>query len=63
MSDASDGRRTSVTISDSGRAEVVGHLMPMFRVLADLDASLTDDERAVVTRYLQGAIAALRTVT
>ena len=63
VSHASDGRRTSVTISDSGRAEVVSHLMPMFRELAVLDASLTDDERAVVTRYLEGAARAIRTVT
>jgi hypothetical protein len=37
--------------------------MPMFRELAELDAGLTEDERAVVTRYLQGALRAVRTVT
>ena len=63
VSHASDGRRTSVTISDSGRAEVVGHLMPMFRELAELDAGLTDAEREVVTRYLRGAARAMRRVT
>lgn len=63
VSDEHDGRRTSVTISESGREEVVGHLMPMFRALAELDAGLTDEERAVVTRYLRGAIEAIGTVT
>jgi hypothetical protein len=58
----SDGRRTSVTISPSGRSEVVGFLMPMFRELAILDAELTDEDRAVVDRFLEGAIRALRTV-
>lgn len=60
---ASDRRRTSVTISDTGRREVVSHLMPMFRELAELDASLSEAEREVVTRYLQGALRAVRTVT
>ncbi len=63
VSHASDGRRTSVTISDSGRAEVVRQLMPMFRELAELDAGLTDAEREVVTAYLRGAARAMRTVT
>jgi DNA-binding MarR family transcriptional regulator len=61
-SHSTDRRRTSVTISPSGRAEVVGHLMPMFRELAELDASLTDAERAAVDRFLDGAIRALRTL-
>lgn len=58
-----DKRRTLVTISDSGRSEVIGHLMPMFRELAELDAGLTDEQREVVTRYLRGALRAMRTVT
>ncbi len=61
-SHASDGRRTSVTISASGRTEVVGYLMPMFRELAALDASLSEDERVAVDRFLHGAIRALRAV-
>ena len=61
-SHVSDGRRTSVTISPSGRSEVVGFLMPMFRELASLDAELSDADRAVVDRFLEGAIRALRTV-
>jgi DNA-binding MarR family transcriptional regulator len=55
-----DGRRTEVHLTDSGRAEAVGHLAPMFAALAALDASLTDEEREVVDRYLDGAIAAVR---
>ncbi|KAB7745629.1 MarR family transcriptional regulator [Nostocoides sp. F2B08] len=55
-----DGRRTEVHLTDSGRAEAVGHLAPMFAALAALDASLTDEERVVVDRYLDGAIAAVR---
>lgn len=62
VSHATDGRRTSVTISASGRTEVVGHLLPMFRELAELDAGLGSAEREVVTRYLQGAIRAVRRV-
>ena len=58
----SDGRRTSVTISTSGRTEVVGYLMPMFRELAVLDADLNEEDRPVVDRFLQGAIRALRAI-
>jgi DNA-binding MarR family transcriptional regulator len=59
---ASDRRRTSVTISAHGRAEVVGYLMPMFRELAALDASLSEDDRAVVDHFLTRAVRALRAV-
>lgn len=54
-----DGRRTVVVVSDSGRANVVSWLLPMFRALAELDQSLSDDDRAVVERYLTGAVDAL----
>ncbi len=57
---ARDGRRTHVIITESGRAEVLGYLMPMFAGLAALDSSLTDDERVVVERYLRGAIGAMQ---
>ncbi|MCA1783651.1 MAG: MarR family winged helix-turn-helix transcriptional regulator [Dermatophilaceae bacterium] len=57
-----DGRRTEVHLTDSGRTEAVGHLAPMFAGLAALDASLTDEEREVVDRYLDGAIAAVRSL-
>ena len=40
---ASDGRRTDVTITESGAAEVVGHLTPMFTALHELDSALDDD--------------------
>jgi DNA-binding MarR family transcriptional regulator len=55
-----DGRRTAVSITDSGRAEVMGYLAPMFTALHELDAPLDDAERVVVERYLRGATAALR---
>lgn len=55
-----DGRRTDVTITESGAAEVIGHLTPMFAGLHELDSALGDEERATVEAYLRGAIAALR---
>lgn len=62
VSHDTDGRRRSVTISESGREEVVSHLLPMLRLLAELDAELDDAEREIVTRYLEGAIRAIRAV-
>lgn len=59
---ADDGRRTQVVLTDSGRLEVLGHLMPMFLALGELDRSLSDEERPVVDRYLVGAIEAIRRV-
>lgn len=58
-----DKRRTEVVVTESGRREVFTLLAPMFAQLAELDASLDDDERLVVERYLRGAIAAMRAVT
>lgn len=58
-----DRRRTEVFVSPSGRQEVTGHLMPMFLALDRLDRSFTPDERAVVERYLRGAVEALEQVT
>jgi DNA-binding MarR family transcriptional regulator len=55
-----DGRRTEVVITDSGRVEVFTRLAPMFRGLAEIDSSLTPDERVVVERYLRGATAAMK---
>lgn len=54
-----DGRRTELQITESGRAEVLGHLMPMFVALAELDGSLDDHERAAVESYLRGAVDAV----
>jgi hypothetical protein len=36
--------------------------MPMLRSLAEMDAELSEDERAVVDRYLDKAIASFRAV-
>ena len=35
-------------------------MRPMFVGLAEIEATLTDDERAVIERYLRGATAALQ---
>lgn len=50
-----DRRRTAVVCTASGRAEMMGHLMPMFLELARVDANLTPDERAAVQRFLTAA--------
>ncbi len=55
-----DGRRTQVCVTPSGRAELMGHLMPMFTGLAELDAALEPHDRLIIDRYLQGAIRAMR---
>jgi hypothetical protein len=49
-----------VVITASGREEVLGHLMPMFVALQELDSQLDPRERAAITRYLRGATAAMR---
>lgn len=59
---AADKRRTVVDITDSGRRELLIHLTPMFSRLAAVDSSLSDEERAVVERYLTGAIEAMRAI-
>lgn len=53
-----DRRRTTVEVTASGREEVLAHLLPMFLALDRLDRDFTPEERAVVERYLRGAIAA-----
>ena len=58
-----DRRRTQVVLTDSGRSEVLGHLMPMFLALHELDSALSDADRAVVDRYLAGAIDAVGRIT
>jgi DNA-binding MarR family transcriptional regulator len=57
-----DRRRTEVHLTDSGRDEVTGHLMPMFVGLRELERSFTAAELAVVQRYLRGAIDAFERV-
>lgn len=59
---AADRRRTELVLTESGRSEVVGHLLPMFIALDRLDRGFSDDERAVVERYLRGAIDAFEQV-
>jgi len=58
----SDGRRTEVVITDSARQEVLGHLLPMLDALSRMDQQRTDQEREVVTRYLEAATEAMRTM-
>ncbi|MBI4901501.1 MAG: MarR family transcriptional regulator [Actinobacteria bacterium] len=55
-----DRRRTVVAISDSGRAEVLAQLRPMFEALVAADSRLGDDHRATVDAYLRDIIAAVR---
>lgn len=62
VADHADRRRTSVHITASGRAEVLDRLMPMFVALQALDDAITDAERDVVTRYLDGARQAFEAV-
>ncbi|GAA4880845.1 MarR family winged helix-turn-helix transcriptional regulator [Serinicoccus chungangensis] len=50
-----DRRRTAVVATPSGREELMGHLMPMFAELAQVEAALTDAEREVVLRFLTDA--------
>jgi DNA-binding MarR family transcriptional regulator len=59
---AADRRRTELVLTESGRGEVVGHLLPMFIALDQLDRSFDDEERVVVERYLRGAVAAFERV-
>lgn len=62
VADSADRRRTSVHITAAGHAEVINRLLPMFEALQALDDTLTPRERAVVTRYLDGARAAFEAV-
>ncbi|QCX26142.1 MarR family transcriptional regulator [Nocardioides jishulii] len=57
-----DRRRTGVHITDAGRREAWLHLTPMFAALQANDAQFTEEERAVVERYLTGAANAINTV-
>lgn len=54
-----DGRRTQVVVTDSGKEEVLGHLVPMFRELQALEEGFSPEERLVVLRYLRATTAAL----
>lgn len=52
---AEDRRRTEVHVTTAGREEIVGHLMPMLVALRELDEGLSEQEREVVLRFLDGA--------
>ena len=58
-----DRRRLEVHVTDQGRAELLRHLRPMIRALADLDRTLSAGDRAAAVRYLDGARAAFGTIT
>jgi DNA-binding MarR family transcriptional regulator len=60
QSHPTDKRRTVVVISDSGRAEVLAQMRPMFEGLVAADSRLNDQERATVNAYLRDIIAAMR---
>ena len=55
-----DGRRTQVEVTPGGREEIDALLAPMRDRLAEVDAGLSEEERAVVLRYLTGVTEALR---
>lgn len=58
-----DRRRTTLHVTAGGRAEIVGHLMPMLVALRALDESLSESERVIVERFLAGAREAFEQVS
>jgi DNA-binding MarR family transcriptional regulator len=60
--DPSDGRRTRVVVTESGRSDVFGELLPMFQALASASDDLNAHDRDVVTAFLTRASDALRTL-
>lgn len=54
----SDRRRMEVHLTANGHAEVDHQLAPMLDPLTRLDASLGEDERAVVLKFLHDAVEA-----
>lgn len=57
-----DRRRTRVVVTPTAKAEVMTHMGPMFQRLAAMDAALSEEDRAVVVRYLRGALDAVAAV-
>ncbi|MGO4957631.1 MarR family winged helix-turn-helix transcriptional regulator [Luteococcus sp. Sow4_B9] len=57
-----DRRRTVLDLTESGRGEVAGLLAPMLTALAESDAKLTEQEKVLVSRFLDEVIEAVRTV-
>jgi DNA-binding MarR family transcriptional regulator len=55
-----DGRRTRVEVTDSGRREVEELMRPVAERLAGTDDRLSEEERAVVRRYLEQVTEALK---
>lgn len=60
--DEADRRRTQLHLTDAGRGEMQRQLEPMFQGLARLDAEFSAEERAVVERYLRGALECVEAV-
>lgn len=58
-----DRRRTQLVLTESGRREVIGQLLPMFVALDRLDREFSEEEKDVVERYLRGATAAFEQVS
>lgn len=58
-----DRRRTEVHVTNEGRAEILGHLLPMLGALRELDDELSPTDRVVVEKFLRGAITAFETVS
>jgi DNA-binding MarR family transcriptional regulator len=58
----SDRRRLVVEITDSGMVDTMRILAPMLERLERLDAGLDEDDREVVTRFLDGCVEALLAV-
>lgn len=55
-----DGRRTRVEVTESGRREVEVLMRPVVARLAETDRRLSEEERAVVQRYIGEVTEALR---
>ena len=58
--DTADRRRVSLHASPAAAQTVVGEIAPLITALDALEADLTEQERAAVTRYLRGAAAHMR---
>lgn len=56
----SDRRRMHVLITEGGREHLMGHLLPMYAALQELDAQLNAAQREQIAKYLQGASGAMQ---
>jgi DNA-binding MarR family transcriptional regulator len=57
-----DRRRTEVHLTASGQRELDAQIQPSVDALVELDAGLSEEERAIVDRFLRDAIAAFALV-